>query len=310
MNLRLPPSKLIYRMLMERSAQIKANDKEGRNNMSTKPQQQLYIKFTEYNGWEGETWRFYIPATADNLIAARRLHGILKSAGVTEYKFAVYEQNGEEQFITYTAEYLHQLISDSSDDDEAPTYMDGHNLLEGRLVLPDALNGKSITPNMLDDHLYKGAIRKMMVSNIVSSTEPQKQKRPRTTKRNGLERTAVATTHAPASKSTKGASPEWRDLARQAIERVANRNLEFTSDDVWAELTKLGAKGSFDNRALGGIIRAAAASGVCRATNRVRPTTRPESHRRPIAIWTSLHYDWDYRPGYDKDDIRDYDYVF
>jgi hypothetical protein len=36
---------------------------------------------------------------------------------------------------------------------------------------------------------------------------------------------------------------------------------------------------------MGAAVRQAALSGLLRKTDRVRPSVRPECHRRPVAIW-------------------------
>lgn len=85
---------------------------------------------------------------------------------------------------------------------------------------------------------------------------------------------AVADTHA-----------EWLDEALAAIHRVASRQPELTSDDIWQYIDP-----PREPRALG------AAMVEARRRNWIEPTPmttrsgRRECHSRPIRIWQSLLY--------------------
>lgn len=72
----------------------------------------------------------------------------------------------------------------------------------------------------------------------------------------------------------------WMDAALQAIRSLRGHKREITTDDLWELLPS-----PPEPRAMGAAVRQAALSGLLRKTDRVRPSVRPECHRRPVAIW-------------------------
>lgn len=80
---------------------------------------------------------------------------------------------------------------------------------------------------------------------------------------------------------TAGAAPgTWIADARNIIGLLASSGREFSSDEVWSML-----RHPPEPRALGAVMRQAAADGLIRGTGRTRPSTRPDCHARPVAIW-------------------------
>lgn len=77
-----------------------------------------------------------------------------------------------------------------------------------------------------------------------------------------------------------GSPLSWLIQARRVIRELAATGEPFTSDDVWARLDH-----PPEPRALGAAIRTLAIQGEIRTTGRTRPSTRPECHARPVAIW-------------------------
>lgn len=78
----------------------------------------------------------------------------------------------------------------------------------------------------------------------------------------------------------------WKELAYAAVCRVAERQPEFTPDDIWAT----GLQKPSEARALGGVMSRARREGLIEKTGRVQPTTQPESHRTDVTVWRSLIY--------------------
>ena len=76
----------------------------------------------------------------------------------------------------------------------------------------------------------------------------------------------------------------WRGAAATIVRDLARTHAEFTTDHVWQQLDALGYS-TTEHRAMGAVMRAAALDGVIVKTDRVAPSTRPCSHRRPVAIW-------------------------
>jgi hypothetical protein len=74
--------------------------------------------------------------------------------------------------------------------------------------------------------------------------------------------------------------------AVQAVLQVAQRELEFTSDDVWFELGA--GSGDAEPRAMGAVMRNAGQLGYCEPINAWRLSRRAACHRRPVRVWRSL----------------------
>lgn len=83
------------------------------------------------------------------------------------------------------------------------------------------------------------------------------------------------------------ANPDWRAYALRVVEDLAYRYEELTTDAVWRVLDASNFT-THDPRALGSIMRHACKEGWIAPTDRVMKTSRPEAHRRPIAVWRSL----------------------
>ncbi|MCL4357705.1 hypothetical protein M1512_02320 [Patescibacteria group bacterium] len=81
----------------------------------------------------------------------------------------------------------------------------------------------------------------------------------------------------------------WKAAAAEALITVAKRTFEFTSDEVWHELAMQGIH-TGENRALGAVMQAGNRSGVIEFSGEYRPTTRPEGHKGPKALWRSKIY--------------------
>ncbi len=82
------------------------------------------------------------------------------------------------------------------------------------------------------------------------------------------------------------ADSSWSEMAYAAVRQVAEKQPEFTPDDIWAT----GLQKPSDARALGGVMKRARKEGLIEKTGRVQPTTQPESHGTDITVWRSLIY--------------------
>jgi len=107
----------------------------------------LYVKFTEYNEWEGESWNFFIPING-NREAIKKLRKAIK----------VYlEKSDLEEFTlstdTLTESEIDTLIKHANDH---TSYRSAQNKLKGLLC------GDMIQKNTIADLLYKGGIIKLM----------------------------------------------------------------------------------------------------------------------------------------------------
>lgn len=81
----------------------------------------------------------------------------------------------------------------------------------------------------------------------------------------------------------------WKQAARDAVKWLATKDPRyphitprFSSDDVWGLLK---AHNTHEPRAMGAIMQQAVRDGWIVSTGKYEPSTRPESHRRPVLIW-------------------------
>jgi hypothetical protein len=109
-----------------------------------------FIKFTERNQHEGETWRFYlqVDGNEDQITKLRRL-----LAGYNVKPSISYEL--DDQLLEETT--VDALVEHG--DDEG--YMPAHNKVVGRFVCPDDLGHRA-------DELYKGSIEEFFTAVEVS----------------------------------------------------------------------------------------------------------------------------------------------
>ncbi len=106
-----------------------------------------FVKFTECNEWEGETWNFYIQYE-DNIPALTKLSNILEKL----------EKDYPEDFNPYTLD-INNIIHENEVDlickrETTTDYMNENNKLVGKLNLVDMIN--------IDEDLYKGGIERFV----------------------------------------------------------------------------------------------------------------------------------------------------
>jgi hypothetical protein len=83
----------------------------------------------------------------------------------------------------------------------------------------------------------------------------------------------------------RNADDDWKAKAMDAVRQVCRMRDEFTTDAVWAILDREGVKPPREPRALGAVMRRASSAGLIERTDRFVPTTRPQAHRKPTAVW-------------------------
>ena len=98
---------------------------------------------------------------------------------------------------------------------------------------------------------------------------------------------AAAAREAAMSQVEENADAEVSARALQIIEHLASTREEFTADAVFYLLD---AEGSVfrEPKALGPIMRRAAAAGLIVKTDRTVDSVRVSNHRRPVRVWRSL----------------------
>lgn len=82
---------------------------------------------------------------------------------------------------------------------------------------------------------------------------------------------------------------DWTPWAIRALEEVASRLPEFTSDAVWAELRRRGIPPPTEPRAMGPVMLAGVRAAWIEATDRVVPARDPKAinHGRPQRVYRS-----------------------
>lgn len=84
-------------------------------------------------------------------------------------------------------------------------------------------------------------------------------------------------------------NPDWYNQAEIVVQRLIHQGTYFTTDDVW-ELLKDSGYTTPEPRALGSVIRQFARYKQIIPTGSYRKSTRPECHRRPLAVWRPVQY--------------------
>lgn len=82
----------------------------------------------------------------------------------------------------------------------------------------------------------------------------------------------------------------WFHMAELTVKRLAVERSVLTADDVLHELNKTAFR-TGDNRALGPVMKLAAANGWIRSTNQFQESTNKKKHQSPTRIWESLIFD-------------------
>lgn len=91
---------------------------------------------------------------------------------------------------------------------------------------------------------------------------------------------AAAARDAAIATAAAGAPEAWTANARALVRQLADAGAEFTTDDLWTRLPQ-----PPEPRAMGAVMTWAADQGLVVATDRTRPSTRPECHARPVRVW-------------------------
>ena len=81
----------------------------------------------------------------------------------------------------------------------------------------------------------------------------------------------------------------WAKEAYKVVILRSMNRMDFTTDHVWEWMNDLHPTlTTHEPRAMGAVMRKAAASRLCVPTERYSKSLRPECHRRPIRIWKGL----------------------
>lgn len=78
----------------------------------------------------------------------------------------------------------------------------------------------------------------------------------------------------------------WRSVAQAIVVSVAEKNEEFTPDDIW----DAGLEKPEEARWLGPVMNSARQQGIIEKTGRVQPTRQKESHGCDVTVWKSKIY--------------------
>ena len=83
----------------------------------------------------------------------------------------------------------------------------------------------------------------------------------------------------------------WLLQSIEAVTRVAKRQPDLTTDDLWRELATSGALTPTNPSAIGPVMLRARAKGICEPTGRYRTSARVATNARRLPIWKSLVYE-------------------
>lgn len=103
-----------------------------------------FIKFTEFNDWEGETWNFYI-LKEGNYEALLELKHLLEATEMTD-EFAVFDSDVPENTV--------DVMCNAGNKGSRNSYIPEYNKLEGKLDVSDLIPDYK----KLHEKLYKGKI--------------------------------------------------------------------------------------------------------------------------------------------------------
>lgn len=81
------------------------------------------------------------------------------------------------------------------------------------------------------------------------------------------------------------ADDTWLARARGALNDLVRAGRPFTTDDLWAELDRLGVPAPREPRAMGAVTSGAARDGRIVKTREYVNSVRPGCHARPIPVW-------------------------
>lgn len=101
--------------------------------------------------------------------------------------------------------------------------------------------------------------------------------------------TAKAVTDEAVERAGAHADADWMVAAYEAVTRCAHLRPLFTTDHVHEKLNGEPAR-THERRAMGAVMRRAAAAGLIEATDQYWPSIRAEAHRNPKRVWRSLVY--------------------
>lgn len=83
------------------------------------------------------------------------------------------------------------------------------------------------------------------------------------------------------------ADEEWKKIALKVVGDLAANQSELTTDDVWLVLSEHDCA-THEPRALGAVMRRAAAVGIIERTDVTRRSIRSTRHRGDVRVWKSL----------------------
>jgi hypothetical protein len=81
------------------------------------------------------------------------------------------------------------------------------------------------------------------------------------------------------------ADQTWLTACYNVIVQIATTTDTFTTDTIWQALENAALPTPHEPRAIGAVLRQAAANGLIRATDTYRPSARVACHARPIRVW-------------------------
>ncbi len=123
------------------------------------------------------------------------------------------------------------------------------------------LRSQLITSSMASNRTW---MAEMNLLDIIAATEAKNQ--------------AIATV-------TNNADQTWLTSCYSVIVQIATTTDTFTTDDIWQALENAALPTPHEPRAIGAVLRQAAADGLICPTDTYQPSARVACHARPIRVW-------------------------
>tara|TARA_B110000495_G_C22764484_1_gene447556 strand:+ start:168 stop:710 length:543 start_codon:yes stop_codon:yes gene_type:complete len=85
----------------------------------------------------------------------------------------------------------------------------------------------------------------------------------------------------------EAANQTWKDTATRAVKWRAKLGINFTSDQIWADIEGH-VQPPREPRAMGAIMRKAVRDGLIVSTPNTVTSTKASNHKRPVRVWSPI----------------------
>lgn len=86
----------------------------------------------------------------------------------------------------------------------------------------------------------------------------------------------------------EAADEVWKYTALRAVKWRCKKGVNFTTDQIWADLESVAVVPPKEPRAMGAIMRKAVREGFIVATEKTVQSTKQSNHKRPVRVWSPI----------------------